>query len=55
MPEWPDARGISYDTMRRLRMAGLLKVTQISPNRLGVHEDDDAAYLESCRQVEPAE
>ena len=55
MDEWCEARGISYYTARRLRMAGRLKVTQMSPGRIGVHEDDDAAYLESCRQVEPAE
>jgi predicted site-specific integrase-resolvase len=53
--EWLDARGISYDTAHRLAKAGKLRLTQLSPGRLGVHEDDDAAYLESCRQVEPAE
>jgi hypothetical protein len=51
MPEWLEARGISYDTMRRLRMEGKLRVTQISPNRLGVHEDDDDAYTRRSRRL----
>ena len=46
--EWCEYRGIGYYTARRLRLAGKLKITQISPGRIGVHEDDDAAYLESC-------
>jgi predicted site-specific integrase-resolvase len=46
--EWCEYRGISYYTARRLRMAGKLKITQISPGRIGVREDHDAEYLASC-------
>jgi hypothetical protein len=46
--EWVKLRGISPSTAERLRRAGKVKVTQLSPRRIGVREDHDQEYLDSC-------
>jgi hypothetical protein len=56
LSQWCAARGVSYDTARRLNQKGRLKLTDLSAGRVGVREDHDKEYLDSClRQVEPAE
>jgi predicted site-specific integrase-resolvase len=52
MAEWLEARGISYWTAHRLAKAGKLKITQVSPGRIGVREDHDREYLDSCLRPE---
>jgi hypothetical protein len=47
--EWCALRGISVATGRRLAAAGKVRLTHLSERRIGVHEDDDAAYLAACR------
>lgn len=46
--EWVKLRGISASTAERLRRAGKVKITQLSPRRIGVREDHDREYLDSC-------
>jgi predicted site-specific integrase-resolvase len=46
--QWCELRGVSRYTAYRLRDAGKLKVTQVSPGRQGVREDHDREYLDSC-------
>jgi hypothetical protein len=46
--EWCAARGVSYHTAWRLGRTGRLRITQLSPGRIGVREDHDREYLESC-------
>jgi predicted site-specific integrase-resolvase len=46
--EWCELRGISRWTAKRLADAGKVKITQMSPNRIGVREDHDREYLDSC-------
>jgi hypothetical protein len=52
--EWLELRRISDGTGRRLRKAGKVKVTQLSPRRIGVREDHDREFLESCLVPPPA-
>jgi len=46
--EWCADKGFSRATGRRLVAAGKVKVTQLSPRRIGVREDHDREYLDSC-------
>jgi hypothetical protein len=46
--EWCGLRGISESTGRRLIRAGKVKITDLSPCRIGVREDHDQEYLDSC-------
>jgi hypothetical protein len=46
--EWCRLRGISASTGRRLIRAGKVKITDLSPRRIGVREDHDQEYLDSC-------
>jgi hypothetical protein len=46
--EWCRLRGISESTGRRLIRAGKVKITDLSARRIGVREDHDREYLESC-------
>jgi hypothetical protein len=45
---WCASKGISLSTGRRLVKAGKLKLTYLSPRRVGVSEVDDAAYMKAC-------
>jgi hypothetical protein len=46
--EWVKLRGISASTAERLKRTGRVKITQLSPRRIGVREDHDREYLDSC-------
>jgi predicted site-specific integrase-resolvase len=46
--EWCELRGISPSTGRRLVHTGKVKITQLSVRRIGVREDHDQQYLDSC-------
>jgi hypothetical protein len=46
--EWCGLSGISESTGRRLVRAGKVKITDLSPRRIGVREDHDQEYLDSC-------
>ena len=48
LEEWLAARNMSYWTFHRLRKAGKVKVTQTSPGRIGIREDHDQEFLNSC-------
>jgi hypothetical protein len=45
---WCRDKGFSLSTGRRLVKAGKVKLTYLSPRRVGVSEADDAAYMEAC-------
>jgi hypothetical protein len=49
--EWCRGKNFSLSTGRRLRKAGKVKVIQLSPRRLGVTEEADREYLESCESA----
>jgi hypothetical protein len=51
LKDWARVRSVSYATARRLIASGRLRVTELSPRRLGVTTTDDAAYLKSCRRA----
>jgi predicted DNA-binding transcriptional regulator AlpA len=46
--QWCEINGISASTGRRLIAAGKVKVTQLSPRRIGIGEDDNADFQASC-------
>jgi predicted site-specific integrase-resolvase len=48
MAQWCELRGVSRWTAARLAKAGKLKITEMSPRLIGVREDHDREYLDSC-------
>jgi hypothetical protein len=46
--DWCALRGISVATGRRLAKAGKVRLTQLSQRRVGVRDDHDQEYLDSC-------
>jgi hypothetical protein len=46
---WCQDKGFSLSTGRRLVKAGKLRLTHLSPRRVGVSEADDAAYMKAAR------
>jgi hypothetical protein len=46
--EWCDLRGFSRSTGRRIIAAGKVKITELSDRRIGIREDHDREYLDSC-------
>ena len=45
---WCALNGFSESTGRRIIAAGKVKVTQLSARRIGIGEDDNAAYQAAC-------
>jgi hypothetical protein len=46
--DWCALNGISPQTGRRLIAAGKVKVTQLSERRIGIREDHNEEFQESC-------
>ena len=46
--QWCALNSISESTGRRIIRAGKVRVTQLSPRRIGIGEDDNAAYQAAC-------
>jgi hypothetical protein len=48
---WCEMRGLSEWNARRLVKDGKVKVTQLSPRRVGIRTDHDAEYLAACERI----
>jgi hypothetical protein len=46
--DWCRLNGFSQSTGRRIIAAGKVRVTQLSERRIGIGEDDNAAYQAAC-------
>jgi hypothetical protein len=46
--QWCELNAISAATGRRLIAAGKVRVTQLSERRIGIGEDDNAAFQQAC-------
>ena len=49
--DWCKLRGFSRSTGLRIIDAGRVKVTRLSARRLGIREDHDREYLDSCARA----
>jgi predicted site-specific integrase-resolvase len=49
---WCELNSISEATGRRLIKAGKVRVTRLSERRIGIGEDDNAAYQGACAQAD---
>ena len=46
--QWCQLNSISESTGRRIIRAGKVRVVQLSPRRIGIGEDDNAAFQAAC-------
>jgi len=46
--DWCKLRGFSEATGRRIIKSGRVKITDLSARRIGIREDHDREYLDSC-------
>ena len=46
--EWCRLNGFSKSTGQRLIRAGKVKITRLSPRRIGIREDHNAEYQAAC-------